>query len=82
MKTEFELYKEVQLIKPLSEYGFVEGDVATLVDIVKDKTGNPGYMLEFFDNNGNTLQVVAVTKDYIAHPPKQAVVNYRPYKAA
>ena len=82
MQEEFELYKEVQLIKPLPEFGFVEGDIATLVDIVKDKTGAPGYLLEFFDTSGDTLQVVAVSQSFIAHPPLHAVVNYRPYKAA
>ena len=82
MKGKFELYKEVQLIKPLPENGFVEGDIATLVDIVKDKAGSPGYILEFFDSNGDTLEVLPVPEDYIGLPPKHAIVNYRPYKAA
>jgi hypothetical protein len=82
MKEEFKLYNEVQLIQPLPEYGFEKGDIATLVDIVNNKQGEPGYLLEFFDSNGDTLQVVAVPESFISHPPKHAVVNYRPYKAA
>ena len=82
MKEEFKLYSEVQLIQPLPEYGFEKGDIATLVDLVKDKQGAPGYLLEFFDAHGRSLQVVAVAENYIARPPKYAVVNYRPYKAA
>ena len=82
MKTEFKFYEQVQLTKQLPEYHFEKGDVATLVDIAKDKQGNDGYVLEFFDNHGKTLQVVVVAEDYIALPPLHAVVNYRPYIAA
>jgi hypothetical protein len=82
MKEEFKLYSEVQLIQPLPEHGFEKGDIATLVDIIKNKEGETGFLLEFFDSNGDTLQVVAVRENFIGHPPKHAVVNYRPYKAA
>jgi hypothetical protein len=79
MKREFKLYDQVQLTKPLPEYHFEIGDVAIVVDMAKDKQGNKGYVLEFFDNNGETLQVVVVAEDSIAHPSAHAVVNYRPY---
>jgi hypothetical protein len=82
MKDDFKLYSEVQLTQALPDYGFEKGDVATLVEIVDDKSGNTGYVLEFFDNSGATLKVIAVPENYIALPPKHAVVNYRPYKAA
>lgn len=82
MKPDFKLYTQVQLTKPLPEYHFETGDVATLVEITHDNRNNKGYVLEFFDNNGNTLQVVVVAEDYIALPPEHAVVNYRPYRAA
>jgi Domain of unknown function (DUF4926) len=79
MKTEFKLYEQVQLTKPLHKYHFEKGDVATIIEIAKDKEGNNGYVLEFFDNNGATLQVIVVAEDCIDHPPLHAVVNYRPY---
>jgi hypothetical protein len=79
MKMKFNLYGQVQLIKPLLGHYFVKGDVATIIDIAKDKQGNNGYVLEFFDNNGETLQVVVVPEDSIAYPSEHAVVNYRPY---
>ena len=82
MQNKFELYTQVQLTKPLPEFHFEKGDVATLVDIVNGTDGNQGYVLEFFDNSGCTLQVVVVTEDFITHPPLHAVVNYRPYMAA
>ena len=82
MKSEFKLYTQVQLVKPLPKYDFQIGDVAIIVDYANDKQGNKGYILEFFDSNGITLQVLAVPQDTIALPPEHAVVNYRAYKAA
>jgi hypothetical protein len=82
MKEDFKLYSQVQITQPLPEYGFEKGDIATLVEVVNDKQGGLGYVLEFFDSSGSTLQVVAVPENFVAHPPKHAVVNYRPYKAA
>ena len=82
MEKPFKLYMQVQLAKPLPEYHFEPGDVATIVEVVKDKHNNTGYVLEFFDQNGHTLKVVAVAEDDIALPPEHAIVNYRPYRAA
>lgn len=82
MTNQFKLYMQVQLAKPLPEFRFEAGDVATIVEVVKDKQNNAGYVLEFFDQNGHTLKVVAVSEDYIALPPEHAIVNYRPYLAA
>ncbi|MFM9840164.1 MAG: DUF4926 domain-containing protein [Cyclobacteriaceae bacterium] len=82
MKTEFKLYDQVQLTKPLPEYHFEKGDVAIVVDVANDKQGNKGYVLEFFDSNGETLQVVVVAEDSIAYSSAHAVANYRPYMEA
>ena len=76
---QFELYKEVQLAKDLAEYGFIKGDVATIVEII-EKPGKPsGYCLEFFDGQGNTLNVVVVSEDAIMPPIEHGVVHYREY---
>jgi len=82
MKTTFKLYEQVQLKKSLPEHNFQIGDVATLVHVEENHEGELGYVLEFFDNNGQTLKVVIVSEEYIALPPKHAVVNCRPYIAA
>ncbi len=82
METQFQLYQQVQLTQALPEYHFEKGDIATIVEIVADKQNDKGYVLEFFDNNGQTLKVIAVAKNYISLPPEHAVVNYRPYQAA
>jgi uncharacterized protein YdhG (YjbR/CyaY superfamily) len=82
MEPKFQLYSQVQLTQALPEHHFEKGDVATIVECVNDKQNNVGYLLEFFDNNGQTLKVVAVSENVIALPPEHAVVNYRPYLAA
>lgn len=82
MANKFQLYQQVQLTLALPEHHFEKGDVATIVEIVADKQHNPGYLLEFFDSNGQTLKVIAVAENAVAIPPKQAVVNYRAYLAA
>jgi len=82
MENKFQLYQQVQLIQPLPEHHFEKGDIATIVEMVTDRQNNKGYLLEFFDNNGQTLKVIAVAENCIALPPEHAVVNYRPYLAA
>lgn len=82
MENKFQLYQQVQLTQALPEHHFEKGDVATIVDIITDKQHNPGYLLEFFDSNGQTRKVITVAENAIAIPPEHAVVNYRPYQAA
>ncbi len=82
MEPKFQLYSQVQLMQDLPEHHFVKGDVATIVECVSNSQNNTGYLLEFFDNNGQTLKVIAVSENAIALPPEHAVVNYRPYLAA
>ncbi len=82
MENKFQLYQQVQLTQALPEHHFEKGDVATIVEVVTSKQNNVGYLLEFFDNNGQTLKVIAVAEDAVAIPPEHSVVNYRPYQAA
>ncbi|MCF8461851.1 MAG: DUF4926 domain-containing protein [Flavobacteriales bacterium] len=82
MKQKFEKYQQIQLAKALPEYHFQSGDAATIVETVSNKKGEKGYVLEFFDCDGETLKVITVAEDFIALPPKHGVVNFRPYKAA
>jgi len=82
MKQKFEKYQQIQLAKALPEYHFQSGDAATIVEILSDGNGKNGYVLEFFDCEGDTLKVITVAEDFIAFPPKHGVVNFRPYKAA
>lgn len=78
----FELYTEIQLAKDLPELGFIKGDVATIIEIVQDLKGNYGYCLEFFDAQGNTLEVAVVNEDVVQKPILHGVVNYREFAHA
>ncbi len=82
MESNFKLYQQVQLAEPLPEHHFEKGDVATVVEKVFDKQNNPGLVLEFFDSNGETLKVIAVSEKVVTIPSEHSVVNYRPYQSA
>lgn len=82
MNSEITQYSEVQLAKSLPDFGFQEGDAATIIEVVKDLNNRTGYVLEFFDNEGKTLKVVTVDESYVTPIQSHSVVNYRPYLAA
>ncbi len=73
----FEISTEIQLAKDLPELGFIKGDVATIIEVVQDLKGNYGYCLEFFDVQGNTLEVAVVDENAIQKPILHVVVHYR-----
>lgn len=79
MIVKYDLYTEVQLTKDLPDLGFIKGDVATIIDIILTPEGLNAYCLEFFDNQGNTLQVAIAAEADIKLPLKHSVVNYRQY---
>ncbi|MCU0470643.1 MAG: DUF4926 domain-containing protein [Arcicella sp.] len=71
----FPLYSQVILTKNFPQSGFLIGDVATIVDFIEPD----GYILEIFDSQGNTLNVLPVLESDISLPKPHAVVNYREY---
>jgi len=75
----FKTYTEVQLTKNLPELGFIEGDVATIIDIIATPDHRKAYCLEFFDAQGKTIEVAIVGEEDIRLPIEHAVVNYRQY---
>lgn len=76
----FELYTEIQLAKDLPELGFIKGNVATIVEVVQDVKGNYSYCLEFFDAQGNTLEVAVVDENAIQKPILHGIVHYREFE--
>lgn len=68
MSSNYKLYGEVQLAKNLPELGFIKGDVATVIDSTITPENTRAYCLEFFDTQGNTLQVAIVSEDNIQLP--------------
>jgi Domain of unknown function (DUF4926) len=58
---QFPLFSTVILTRDLTQYQLMKGDVATVVEFVEPS----GYILEVFDNQGNTKNVVAVLESDI-----------------
>jgi hypothetical protein len=58
---QFPLFSTVILTKDFPQYQFMEGDVATVVEFIEPN----GYILEVFDNQGNTKNVISVLESDI-----------------
>jgi Domain of unknown function (DUF4926) len=58
---QFPLFSTVILTKDFPQYQFVKGQVATVVEFVEPS----GYILETFDNQGDTSNVIAVLESDI-----------------
>ena len=72
---QFPLFSTVILTKDFPQYQFMKGDVATVVEFIEPS----GYILEVFDNQGDTLDIIPVLASDIALPKPRAVVNYWDY---
>lgn len=57
----FPLFSTVILTKDFPQYQFMKGDVATVVEFIEPS----GYILEVFDSQGDTKNVVAVLESDI-----------------
>jgi hypothetical protein len=76
MDKQFQLYQQVVLSKNLPDEDLQTGDVATIIEIIK-QNNKTGYCLEFFDNSGNTIKVVIVDESNIHEIKPHSIVNYR-----
>ncbi|MDQ6756184.1 MAG: DUF4926 domain-containing protein [Bacteroidota bacterium] len=76
MKNKFKLYQQVVLSKALPEHSLQKGDVATIIEVIENKS-KTGYCLELFDNNGDTLKVIIVNESDINEVKPHSVVNFR-----
>jgi hypothetical protein len=72
---QFPLFTTVILTKNFPQFNFMKGDVATIVEFIEPQ----GYILEIFDNQGDTIDVIPVLESDISLPSPHAVVNYRDY---
>jgi hypothetical protein len=66
-----QLYEEVTLARDVPEYNLKRGDSAILVDTVPHpKGGEEGYVLELFNDVGESVNVVIVPKSAITEEEK------------
>ncbi len=76
MNKKFRIYQQVVLSRTLPEHLLEKGDVATIVEIIEEKS-KTGYVLEIFDVNGETLKVIVAQESDISEVKPHSVVNYR-----
>lgn len=58
---QFPLFSTVILTKDFPQYQFMKGDFATVVEFIEPS----GYILEVFDNQGDTKNVISVSESDI-----------------
>lgn len=78
----FELFKEVVLVKDISEKGLKKGDVATIVEHHPSDVSEDGYSLEVFNVLGETIAVVTVPESDIEPLNKNGIFNVRSLEIA
>jgi len=72
-------FEQVALVVDAPEYGFVVGDVGTVVDITTD---GKGITVEFFDFVGKTLAIVPLYASDVRPVQVNEVMHARSVKSA
>lgn len=72
-------FEQVALVVDAPEYGFIVGDVGTVVDITTD---GEGITVEFFDFFGKTLAIVPLYMSDVRPVSANEVMHARPVKSA
>ena len=76
MNKKFKLYQQVILSKALPDYNLQKGDLATIIEIIRNEN-KTGFCLEIFDNDDNTLKVIIVDESEISEIKPHSIINYR-----
>ncbi|GAA4399684.1 hypothetical protein GCM10023187_11960 [Nibrella viscosa] len=73
----FELYTRVVLARDFPEYHLKKGDSGIVVERVEITGQEVGYILEIFDAQGNTVEVIPVVESDLEAPRKNTVLTFR-----
>ena len=73
----FDLYSRAVLAKDLPEHGLKQGDVGVVVEHIARSTGEDGYIIEFFDAQGQTVDVVPLLESDLELPRPNTILTYR-----
>jgi len=68
---DFQLYKDVVLLRDVPEEGLHEGDVGVVVERHEVAGLETGYSVGFFDMLGNTVAVVALPASFLREPTQE-----------
>ena len=78
----YELFKEVVLLRDIPEKKLKKGDVATVVEYHPSDNSEDGYSLEVFNALGDTIAVVTVSESEIETLKESEVFSVRSLEAA
>jgi hypothetical protein len=79
---DFKLYTQVVLLGDLPGEKLKKGDVGTIVEEVTSPVGKPGFILEFFDANGQTVSVNMIDAQLLGPLPEHSILQVREFKPA
>ena len=73
----FNLFSRAILTKDFPQYGLRHGDMGVVVEHIGRSTDEDGYIIEFFDAQGQTVDVVPVLESDLELPRSNTVLTYR-----
>ncbi len=73
----FNLFSRAILTNDFPQYGLKRGDVGVVVEHVERLTQEDGYIIEFFDAQGQTVDVVPVLESDLELPRSNTILTYR-----
>ena len=73
----FNLFGRAILAKDFPQYALKRGDVGVVVEHVDHSTEEDGYIIEFFDAQGQTVDVVPFLESDLELPRSNTILTYR-----
>ena len=73
----FELFSRAVLNKNALLFGLKEGDMGIVVEQIIREGQEDGYIVEFFDAQGNTVNVLPVMETDLDVPRPNTILTYR-----
>ncbi|GAB4027993.1 DUF4926 domain-containing protein [Spirosoma koreense] len=73
----FDLFSRAILNKDFPQYGLKKGDVGIVVEHIFRAGQDDGYILEFFDAQGNTVDVLPVLESDLEATRPNTILTYR-----
>ena len=73
----FDLFNRAVLTNDFPQYGLKRGDVGIVVEHVERSSEEDGYIIEFFDAQGQTVDVVPFLESDLELPRSNTILTYR-----
>lgn len=73
----FDLFQRAVLSKDFPQYDLRKGDMGIIVEHIVRNGQDDGYIVEFFDAQGNTVDVLPVVESDLEIPRPNTILTYR-----